>query len=220
MESKAGPAHAPSKGSFVKGHSLLGASHHQHSGVTRNEPKPAAGGRATGPAVSRSPAANPPPPPLTLSHRAFRDKGAPARHLGRGGDSEKDSGRLRGGRNTAALPPGPRPRPPQQLGRRHDLLRRSSGHLGCQEAPTPRSSRTPGVHSRTANTRVWDGAQLGPPEIECVPGTFPRLDMTLRWGGEAAGGLRELWLPATPPSRGPRPLWPLLSRGSAAVIPA
>lgn len=55
---------------LVKGHSLPGASHHQHPGMTRNELKPAVGGRATGPAVSHSPAANPPPPPLTLSHRA------------------------------------------------------------------------------------------------------------------------------------------------------
>lgn len=42
-----------------------------------------------------------------------------------------------------------------------------------------------------ANTRVWDGAQLGPPEQRVFQGLSPRLDMTLCRVVRAAGGLRE-----------------------------
>lgn len=102
-ERRAGPAYGTSEGPSWKGHSLLGASHHQHSGVTRNEPNPQRGGRAT---AQLCPAHRllTPPPAASRCPTEPRDKGAPARHLGRG-TQRRTQGRLRGGRNTAALPP-------------------------------------------------------------------------------------------------------------------
>lgn len=136
---------------LMKGHSLPGASCHQHPGATRNEPKAATGGRDTGKGplagVSRS-------LPLTRHRRLPRcptepwDKGPPTRPQGQGVLRKKDSGRLQGWGDMAALQPGLRPRSPQQPGQRHPLLRRGgSGRLGSQEVTTQRSSQTPGVHA-------------------------------------------------------------------------
>ena len=91
---------------LMKGQSLPRASRHQHPGATGNEPKVAMGGRAMGKGpkvqVSRS-------LPLTRPHRLPRcptepwDKGPPTRLQGQGVLREKDSGRLQGWGDMAAL---------------------------------------------------------------------------------------------------------------------
>lgn len=143
---------------LMKGHSLQGASRHQHPGATGNKPKVAAGGRATGkgpPArVSRS-------PPLT-HHRCLprsptepRDKGPPAKPQGLGVLREKDSGRLQGWgghgcpstRTEATATPTAGPKtPPAETGR----LRASWLPRGANTEEQP---DTRGAHRSTVNTQ-------------------------------------------------------------------
>ena len=113
-----------------------------------------------------------------------RDKGAP-QNTKDGVDSEKDSGRLRGGRTEATATPTVGPQtPPAETGRLWaSWLPRGAN---TEEQPDTR-----GMHRRMVSTRVWDGAQLGPPEQSVFQGLSSHLDTTLRRVVRAAGGLRE-----------------------------
>lgn len=172
----------------MKGHSFPRASRHQHPGTTRNEPKHTAGSRATGqgPPAQLCPAHRPLTRHRRLPHCPTepRDKGAP-QNTKDGVDSEKDSGRLRGGRTEATATPTVGPQtPPAETGRLWaSWLPRGAN---TEEQPDTR-----GMHRRMVSTRVWDGAQLGPPEQSVFQGLSSHLDTTLRRVVRAAGGLRE-----------------------------
>lgn len=169
---------------LVKGHSFPGASCHQHPGMTRNEPKPTAGSRATGqgPLAQLCPAHRPLTrhrhlPATATSHAVPQSPGTKVLlKTRRAGWTQRKTQEGSGAG-------GPRPRPPRQSGCRHPLLRRGgSGRLGYGEAPTQRSSQIPGVC-----TDAWSAHACGTGHSWALQNRVCSRDFPLIWTRPRAG---------------------------------